>query len=205
MVEAGLAKCYEASGVRYGMFVSWESHQRIRTKRSKFPDPNGNGCGNSPQLAAIGGLNPIQSESNPNPNPIQHLVETPTAQKEAKKQKRAGKSFPAEDYKRITEAYKSLKGVEPQGDEWSPIQQTVKSMFIDGRTPDQIVGFMEALSSSKLEWAQNWTMKTVRMKLPEWIAGKLVLVENYTRGHPKRLANQQTGREDGYYDKLVET
>jgi hypothetical protein len=103
------------------------------------------------------------------------LVGKPTAEKKTRKSKRDDKTFPATDYSTITEAYKTLKGVEPQGDEWLPIQQTIKSMFLDGRTPEQIVGCMKALSESPLEWAQNWTLKTVRMKLPEWIAGKLDL------------------------------
>ena len=63
LCACSIVRCYEVSLVQYGEFISWESHQRIRNKRSKFPDPNDK----LPRVAASSGLNPIQSESNPNP------------------------------------------------------------------------------------------------------------------------------------------
>ncbi len=92
--------------------------------------------------------------------------------------------FPAEAYTAVTEAYKRLKGIAPQGDEWKPIQQGIKTMFRSGRSPEEIVRFMEALAQSDLTWASSWTLDTVRKKLPEFLAGKLKLRQN--GGDPRR-------------------
>jgi hypothetical protein len=76
LVEQDLLELYEVEGQRYLQFKTWENHQQIRAKRSKYPDSNGHllsgesmrnqvisSASNSPR-------NPIQSESNPNPNTI---------------------------------------------------------------------------------------------------------------------------------------
>ena len=66
-----------ASGMPYYYFPTWKEHQRIRDSKARYPEPpDENGLaatrGNSPQLAATRGENPLaraESESNPNPNP----------------------------------------------------------------------------------------------------------------------------------------
>ena len=68
LASAGLVDLYTVDGKPFLQVVTWEKHQRIRAKRSKFPAPDGICC----QLTANDGncvRNPIQSESNPNPNP----------------------------------------------------------------------------------------------------------------------------------------
>ena len=57
---------YTVGGRPYYSFPSWAKHQRIRDCKPKYPGPEN---ADSPQPAADCGLNPIQSESNPNPNP----------------------------------------------------------------------------------------------------------------------------------------
>ena len=67
LIRANLCFLYEVEGKRYLKMTSWERHQQIRAKRSKFPTPDCNGY----QMisdADICPRNPIQSESNPNPN-----------------------------------------------------------------------------------------------------------------------------------------
>jgi hypothetical protein len=199
--DAGLVRVYDVDGKPYIQVATWEKHQHIRAKRSKFPAPNGNStthdftCSQAPADVPV-----IQSESNP--NPIQGVGKPTAPKKEKAKSKRSEKSFPPENYTTVTEAYKTLKGVEPQGDEWKPIQQTVKSMFLDGRTVDQIVGFMQALTDSPLEWTDNWTMKTVRMKLAEWLAGKLDLTERQT-GRGSNPDDEQTSEQVALYHSLL--
>jgi hypothetical protein len=39
IVQAGMIRLYEVNGVRYGHFVNWDSHQRQRTKKSRYPQP----------------------------------------------------------------------------------------------------------------------------------------------------------------------
>ncbi len=72
LIKQGLIYTYEAEGKEYLQMTTWEKHQQIRAKRSKFPAPedgvitseiNGNQTlSNVPE-------NPIQSESESNPNP----------------------------------------------------------------------------------------------------------------------------------------
>ena len=64
----GLIDTYIFDGQPYLQLKTWERHQRIRAKRSKFPSPDDNCC----QLTSIdvnSRRNPIQSNPNPNPNP----------------------------------------------------------------------------------------------------------------------------------------
>ena len=69
LASVGLVSIYEVDGRPFLQVVTWDKHQRIRAKRSKYPAPEDGACC---QLTAIDGKcprNPIQSESNPNPNP----------------------------------------------------------------------------------------------------------------------------------------
>ena len=78
-------------------------------------------------------------------------------------------SFPKENYIKITEAYKSIKGVEPQGNEWLPIQQEIRIMFENGRTVEQIIQAMHTCQ----ELYEDWTMNTVRMKIADIVANRI--------------------------------
>ena len=77
-IEAGLAGLaglgciglYEVDGRSYLYFPTWEKHQSVRNKKSRFPAPPDNLQkveSNCDQLSA--NVPVIQSESNPNPNP----------------------------------------------------------------------------------------------------------------------------------------
>src|SRR5262245_7874178 len=48
---------YEVEGKDYGHFPTWEKYQRIRSPRSRYPDPphDAAGCGELPQVAAENG------------------------------------------------------------------------------------------------------------------------------------------------------
>ena len=73
----------------------------------------------------------------------------------------------------VAQAYQKIKGINPQGKEWFPILQSIKTMFMSGRRPEEIISFMKWLNESEEEWTRNWTINTVRLKLPEFLAGKL--------------------------------
>lgn len=88
-------------------------------------------------------------------------------------QDRKNKKFPKEDYDKIIKAYQEIKGIELNGPEFSPIQQDIKTMFMAEREPEEIIKFMKWLEQSNEEWTQNWTIRTVKIKMPEWTAGKL--------------------------------
>jgi len=73
LVKQSLIDIYEVNEERFIQVRTWENHQQIRAKRSKYPDPDGNlitidNIGNQVITSAIkSSRNPIQSESNPNP------------------------------------------------------------------------------------------------------------------------------------------
>ena len=67
LASVGLVELYEVDGKPFLHVVTWDKYQRIRAKRSKFPEPNGTCC-HLPSDDVKCPRNPIQS--NPNPNPI---------------------------------------------------------------------------------------------------------------------------------------
>ena len=81
LIKQGLIFTYEADGKEYLQMTTWEKHQQIRAKRSKFPAPEDGVItseiiGN--QVIANVPENPIQSnlesESNPNPTSTQSTL-----------------------------------------------------------------------------------------------------------------------------------
>lgn len=67
LASVGLVELYEVDGKPFLRVVTWDKYQRIRAKRSKFPEPPDTCC----QMTASDSRcprNPIQSESNPDPN-----------------------------------------------------------------------------------------------------------------------------------------
>ena len=67
LASVGLVKVYEVDGRPFLQVVKWDKHQRIRAKRSKFPSPD-DACEHLMANDSKCPRNPIQSESNPNPN-----------------------------------------------------------------------------------------------------------------------------------------
>ena len=83
LAAKGCVSLYKVDGRPYFWFPGWVKHQRVRDCKPKYPGPedadatpqpgddippqSAASCGELPQAAASRGLNPIQSESNPNP------------------------------------------------------------------------------------------------------------------------------------------
>lgn len=63
----GIVTIYEHDGRPYLQLVTWEKHQQIRAKKSKYPAPDET-CNQMISDDIKCPRNPIQSESNPNPN-----------------------------------------------------------------------------------------------------------------------------------------
>lgn len=89
-------------------------------------------------------------------------LEKPTGRKQ--------KKFPKEDYEKVLNAYQSLRGIELKGKEFDPVMQEIKTMFMSGRSVEDIIGCMKWLASGREKWMENWTIKTVRMKIPFYLA-----------------------------------
>ncbi len=73
LILHNLVIVYDADGHRCLAIITWENHQQVRAKRSKYPAPDGqvitpDNIGNQMPADDSGcPRNPIQSESNPNP------------------------------------------------------------------------------------------------------------------------------------------
>lgn len=86
---------------------------------------------------------------------------------------RKDESYPKEDYDEIIERFQELKGMKLSGSEFKPIQQDIKTMFMNGREKGDIMDLMEWLEENDQAWSKNWNMGTVKKKIPEWVAGNL--------------------------------
>ena len=75
LAALGCVDLYSVNGKPYYSFPTWGDHQRIQTKRSKFPAPTENG--ESRQSTVSHGEIPLESnpKKNPNPNPIMRDLE----------------------------------------------------------------------------------------------------------------------------------
>ncbi len=78
LTSAELVALYEKDGHPFLQMKTWDRHQSIRAKKSKFPEPDSTckqlqaddfNCKQMISNASKCSRNPIQSESNPNPNP----------------------------------------------------------------------------------------------------------------------------------------
>jgi len=76
LVRVGLIRLYNVDGKPYLHITTWDKHQQVRAKRSKYPAPDEAcehvisddiNCQQSQSDDGICPRNPIQSESNPNP------------------------------------------------------------------------------------------------------------------------------------------
>ena len=71
LVGVQLVRVYTVEGKPYLQVVTWDRHQQVRAKKSKYPEPPLSDSARN-QMISDDGIcprNPIQSESNPNPNP----------------------------------------------------------------------------------------------------------------------------------------
>ena len=161
-----------------------------------FPD-TGNPETGSPDTGNGGISNKQVSKKKHSSN--QHTrSDKPTAPRKRKK-------YPPEWYKQALDAYQEIKGITLSGPEFSPLQQTIKSIFMAGHTPDEAIALMRELEASPLEWTTNWTLRTVKMKLPEWKAGKLNLSPNSNgRDDHIRALTEDIAQIDSYIEYQID-
>jgi len=88
-------------------------------------------------------------------------------------QKRGSVKFLKTDYDEIIKKYEELKCTTFVGSEYKPIQQTIKSMFMDKRNKQQILDLMTSLNNSQLEHWQSWNIGTVKKQIALFISGNL--------------------------------
>jgi len=120
---------------------------------------------------------PVKRVIKPEVKKLKEVKDKPLKRKEFR--------LPRETYKEIADAYEKYKGVKLTGAEYGEINRAIKTMLYSGRTQQNIIDFMkfcawvdqeitggnEQLEKS-LGWLQNWTMLTIKRKMPEFLANK---------------------------------
>lgn len=115
-------------------------------------------------------LDTNQIHTEPNPNYISTITNVIVDEGEPSSHKL---TFKKENYFKVFKAYEEKKGIQLKRNEAKPIYQTIKSMFLDGRTVEEILACMEFISSSEENHWQSWTLRTIKNQLPLFLAGKL--------------------------------
>ena len=92
------------------------------------------------------------------------FVECPFCHKAFVPAKRQDTSFKQEDYTKVIDAYKKAKEIELQGKEYEPVQQAIKTMFMNGRSVEEII---KAIEWMKDHADYEWTISTVKNKIAE--------------------------------------
>lgn len=97
------------------------------------------------------------------------------------------KRFPKIQYNQVLMAYKQISGTDRRGSELKTALNYTRSMFLAGRTPKEIISFMEWIEENKdekkFEWLKFWTMGTVQKWLPDFLSGRLTNEEEEDDGY----------------------
>jgi len=96
--------------------------------------------------------------------PSPEFTDCPFCHKSFEIKNRRSEIFPQEDYKRIINTYIKVKDIHPKGNEYAPIQQNIKTMFLNGRIPDEIIAVINWMGENA---DYEWTINTVKNKIAE--------------------------------------
>lgn len=96
--------------------------------------------------------------------PHAEFTDCPYCGKSFEVKSRREQQFAQSDYKDIIDKYIEVKEIQPKGNEYAPIQQAIKSMFMNDRTPEQIIATIEYLGEQE---EYEWTINTVKNKIAE--------------------------------------
>lgn len=144
LVRADLIIPYHADGGDYLQMRTWEKHQQVRAKRSKYPDMKSDDSKCDQMIAYVPVFeNPIQSESESNVSPDGELPFTdpsPPAPKKAK-----AKSAPKESNPAHAEMFGAIRDTcELNGElHAGRIGKTARELLAVGYTPEQVRCFKD--------------------------------------------------------------
>ena len=177
LIKQGLIYIYAVDGKQYLQMTTWEKHQQVRAKRSKFPAPD-NGVItsdiNGNQMQSDVPENPIQSES-----------------------KRSSKVFDDDSLemrmakymaKRIKETYPGAKP--PDLNKWC--QTFNRLMRLDGRTPKEIGQVMEWVYQDDF-WSTN--IRSPDKLREKWDTLWLQMHRKHKQDRPNKPIEQWTREE----------
>lgn len=85
--------------------------------------------------------------------------------------------YPNSNYIKVINAYVKYKGIELRGNEIKNAFYAVKDIFDSQRAVEDIIQFMQWIKKhegiEEYRWTSSWTIRTVGLKLPEYLGGKL--------------------------------
>lgn len=93
-------------------------------------------------------------------------------------------------YRLVISEYEKQKGIKLEGAEYGEVKRAIKTMLYSGRTKEQIIEFMTWVADTckrmkedeqlykQFCWLENWTILTIKRKLPEFVAGKFQKVDD---------------------------
>jgi hypothetical protein len=116
LLELQLIILYEVDSKPYLQMATWEKHQQIRAKRSKFPSidegmiSNDINCNQKIANVPVIQSNPIQSESNPNPNTYSKVKYAEYVSMLEKEFNKLVEQYGEQDTKRMIEVLDNYKG-----------------------------------------------------------------------------------------------
>ncbi len=173
LINADLVMVYEVSGKRYLKMTTWENHQQIRAKRSKYPTPD-NHCNHLIADDIKCPRNPIQSESNPNPNSSRDNHVTVTQQKENKKYiYTAFEEFWTAYPKKVAkqDATKAWEKIGPDAELTKTIMQGLGKVKQSRQWTE---GFIPNASTwlNGRRWEDDYTLTLVKSESSEWEPGE---------------------------------
>ncbi len=146
--------------------IKWDSYQQKGNDRETERKRRGNDRETTPSANPC----PVRdSESDKNVR----MKECKNTRLSKKNSTRSAVKYPKENYDLVISEYQNIKGISLQGDEYKPVQQAIKTMFMSDRTPHQIIDLMQWLENSTEAWTNQWNIDTVKKKMPEFLAGKL--------------------------------
>lgn len=144
----------------------------------------------------------IYNSININNKHINADLKESASNKNFKKIKRTDFIISQDIYKKVTDAYQELKGITLNGPEFGEVKRAIKTMLYSERSVDDIISFMRFCKEvcdrisegdentlKTLGWLENWTILTIKRKLPEFLANKFkkvdeeLIIPSYARNY----------------------
>lgn len=183
---------------------------KVKRERTQYGDPDNNEYNFTPFSRACwalyegGSAGIITTPSAESFTTVVRRSSSPTKEEEVKNKNlknrntSADKSrFPRDWYEQSVNDYQRIKGIKLKGPELKPLRRELKLIYLADHSPDDVRKFAEALNDSSETWTDSWTIRTVKMKLAEFKAGKLFSDKKTQR------VTMGTGRGADYYTKAL--
>lgn len=173
----GIVEVYVHKGRPYLQLLTWDKHQQIRAKRSKYPEPDESDiiCNQLISEDCKCPRNPIQSNPNLNPNPNICAEQAPAPQPVITLSLNDNSEYPV---------------IQTQVDEWAALYPAID--------------VMQQLRNMKGWLKSNPTKRKTRGGILRFITNWLAKEQDRGRASPVSYGNQNIGAKPRYYERPAE-